>query len=76
MGIGRVHLKPQPLNVHSATYHYKNQPTINENAGSYTLFMEYLPREDHSQNNYNKTMNKMLEKIYWVVQKCLPETVY
>ena len=64
MGIVRVHLKPQPLNVHSATYHYKNQPSINENAGSYTLFMEYLPREDHSQNNYNKTMNKMLEKIY------------
>ena len=38
--------------------------------------MEYLPREDHSQNNYNKTMNEMLEKIYRVVQKCLPKTVY
>ena len=40
------------------------------------LWSIYLPREDHSQNNYNKTMNGMLEKIYWVVQKCLPKTVY
>ena len=74
MGIVRVKEKPQPLKVHSTTHHYKNQAMINRNAGSYILFMEYLPII--SQNNQNKTMNEMLEKMYLVVHNYLPKTVY
>ena len=74
MGIVRVKGKRQPLKVHSTTHHYKNQAMINRNAGSYILFMEYLPII--SQNNQNKTMNEMLEKMYLVVHNYLPKTVY